>query len=88
MLDKLLLDDKDYRVSSSFVGLGAITVLVKHRGLKVKALPVEKAALGRVFTQLESEGIRIEPGNERVEQAIRGFASAVVDRATGMSSYQ
>ena len=86
MLDKLLLDDKDYRVSIGFVGLGAITVLIKRLGLKVKALPVEKAALGRVFTQLESEGIRVEPRHERVEHAVRGFAGAVADRVTGTLS--
>jgi hypothetical protein len=86
MLDKLLLDDKDYKVTLGFAGLGAITVIIKHLGLKVKALPEEKEALGRIFTQLESEGIRIEPGNERVEQAIRGFASAVAGRVGGMPS--
>ena len=85
MLDKLLLDDEDFEVSLGLMGLGAITVTLKDENLKVKALPEEKEALGNAFNELESKGIRIEPGNERVEQVVRDFAKAIVGRAKGES---
>jgi len=81
MLDKLLLDDEDFQVNLGLAGLGAITISLKKEGLEVKALPVEKQRLNNAFNELESDGIRIEPGNEHVERAVRDFAIAVVARA-------
>jgi len=93
MLDWILLDDDDFRVTLGFAGMGAVTVTLKQQNLKVKALPDEKASLDAAFTQLESTGVSVKNGGTQTKQVVRDFATRVARRVnkhtpTGLSPGQ
>jgi hypothetical protein len=78
VLDKLLLDDEDFRVTVGL--LGGISVMVKHRQLTVKALKEERAYLLDILGHLERSGTAITPTSEITKEVIRDFADAVAGR--------
>ena len=75
---RVLLDDDDFLVTVSLLGIMRITR--KHRNLTVKATRQEHLHFLNVCNCLKRAGVPIEPGSYAFELQLESFAEAVLSR--------
>lgn len=75
LFGRILLDDENWQVCAGL--LGGIEVTLKWRGLKKRAVRGERVFLLDVMDELKRHGVRIEPGEPVVAEALEEFADAV-----------
>jgi hypothetical protein len=87
MITRELLDNDDWYVSINWLGLGAICITSKLRGVTVKATSGEKSYLMRMMEELQRAGIPLGGDQPVLAQVFDDFAEAVLSaRAMGGSS--
>ncbi len=60
MLERVLLDDSDSRMTLGM--LGGLRVHLKHRNITVKAMAQEKAFFNATIDLMQQYGVSMEPG--------------------------
>jgi hypothetical protein len=83
MFGRTLYDDKYFSLTVGL--LGKYRVLMKERGLTLKANREEGAHLLRTIEALRDEGASIEPGSKMFEELAQMFIEAIIDRHTSRS---
>ncbi len=75
MLNRVLLDDEDFRLELGF--FGGVTAFLKHRGMSRKA-PKECADhLKATIDELERRGVDISPTSDALTELFNDFVEAI-----------
>jgi hypothetical protein len=83
MFGRTLYDDEYFSLTVGL--LGKYRVLIKERGLTLKANREEGAHLLRTIEALRDEGASIESGSKMFEELAQMFIEAIIDGYTSRS---